>query len=119
MDAEIVVHYGHTCLSPYAHLPALGFLGLTNPYHSTSRLPTIYVFPRKPIDVDLCAKSLLEISALASTDSIRNVTVRLILDVSYYYQAGRRLLLSRVLCLLPSLNAQIVSHLVQIPYSGY
>ncbi|KAE8214088.1 hypothetical protein CF327_g2478 [Tilletia walkeri] len=40
VDADLVVHYGHTCLSPTANLPAL------------------YVFPRLPIDATHAAQSL-------------------------------------------------------------
>ena len=35
VDAEVVVHYGRACLSP------------------TARLPVIYVFTAKPLDVDM------------------------------------------------------------------
>ncbi|KAG9123716.1 Diphthamide biosynthesis protein 2 [Ceratobasidium sp. 392] len=37
IDADVVVHYGHACLSP------------------TSRLPVIYVFGKRNLDVDDCA----------------------------------------------------------------
>ncbi|CAJ0631521.1 12653_t:CDS:10 [Entrophospora sp. SA101] len=36
VDSDVIVHYGHSCLSP------------------TSRLPVIYVFGKEPIDVDHC-----------------------------------------------------------------
>ncbi|KAH7914892.1 putative diphthamide synthesis protein-domain-containing protein [Hygrophoropsis aurantiaca] len=38
VDADLVVHYGHACMS------------------QTSRLPVVYVFGRKPIDVDACVE---------------------------------------------------------------
>ncbi|KAG9050229.1 Diphthamide biosynthesis protein 2 [Tulasnella sp. UAMH 9824] len=44
VEAEVVVHYGHACLSP------------------TTRLPVLYVFGRKPVDSADCARSLLSSS---------------------------------------------------------
>ncbi|TDL18370.1 diphthamide biosynthesis protein [Rickenella mellea] len=40
IDADVAVHYGHSCLS------------------QTSRLPVIYVFGRKSLDVDLCVPKI-------------------------------------------------------------
>ncbi|KAL6662146.1 hypothetical protein ACP70R_000005 [Stipagrostis hirtigluma subsp. patula] len=42
IDAQCVVHYGHACMSP------------------TSNLPAFFVFGKAPLDVDACARSLLE-----------------------------------------------------------
>ncbi|KAG8631454.1 hypothetical protein KVT40_000594 [Elsinoe batatas] len=43
VDAEVVVHYGRTCLSP------------------TARLPVIYVYTVKPLDVELAVESLRKV----------------------------------------------------------
>ncbi|KAI0315496.1 putative diphthamide synthesis protein-domain-containing protein [Amylostereum chailletii] len=42
VDAHAIIHYGHACMS------------------KTYRLPVIYVFGKKPIDVDDCVKTLTE-----------------------------------------------------------
>ncbi|KAH7886697.1 putative diphthamide synthesis protein-domain-containing protein, partial [Phlebopus sp. FC_14] len=65
VDADLVVHYGHACMS------------------KTSRLPVIYVFGRKPIDVESCVDRLAEVVAAS-----QRKTVALRHDVGYSYQAG-------------------------------
>ncbi|XP_047087805.1 2-(3-amino-3-carboxypropyl)histidine synthase subunit 2-like [Lolium rigidum] len=44
IDAQCVVHYGHSCMSP------------------TSNLPAFFVFGKAPLDVDACCRSLLDCS---------------------------------------------------------
>ncbi|KAN0064540.1 Diphthamide biosynthesis protein 2 [Thecaphora frezii] len=51
VDADLVVHYGHACLSP------------------TARLPVIYVFTKQPVDVDEAAKSLSDAAHSTFFDS--------------------------------------------------
>jgi diphthamide biosynthesis enzyme Dph1/Dph2-like protein len=68
LSADVIVHYGRTCLSPYVHTPhtpphaphahtrtahttALMSRGAMNHRCRTSHLPVIYVFGRKPLDV--------------------------------------------------------------------
>ncbi|CAE6439017.1 unnamed protein product [Rhizoctonia solani] len=70
IDADVVVHYGHTCLSP------------------TSRLPVIYVFGKRTIDIPDCVNQF----GLVIRDQLANAgpTKKLILksDVSYAYSTG-------------------------------
>ncbi|KAB5595139.1 hypothetical protein CTheo_1427 [Ceratobasidium theobromae] len=65
IDADVVVHYGHACLSP------------------TSRLPVIYVFGKRYIDIDYCADQfLLELgNDLSKAGSSKTIIVKT--DVSY------------------------------------
>ncbi|KAF9519204.1 hypothetical protein BS47DRAFT_1288643 [Hydnum rufescens UP504] len=71
IDADVVVHYGHACLS------------------LTTRLPAIYVFAKYLIDVPHCIRSLLDESQL--TVSLENSpilkTVIVMSDVAYLHQA--------------------------------
>ncbi|KAI6014347.1 putative diphthamide synthesis protein-domain-containing protein [Pisolithus marmoratus] len=67
VDADAMVHYGHACLS------------------QTSRLPVIYVFGRKPIDVDSCAKQVVDV-IVSNDESVSSVLIRH--DVAYSYRAG-------------------------------
>ncbi|KAF8547442.1 diphthamide biosynthesis protein [Imleria badia] len=71
VDADLMVHYGHACMS------------------KTSRLPVVYIFGRKPIDVEDCVQGLSKILASvpeAGEGETRSVLVRH--DVGYTYQAG-------------------------------
>ncbi|KAJ7764908.1 putative diphthamide synthesis protein-domain-containing protein [Mycena metata] len=61
VDADAMVHYGHACMS------------------QTSRLPVIYVFGKKPIDVDDCAERLAEV--------FKGSSALLRYDVAYAHQA--------------------------------
>ncbi|PWN41393.1 diphthamide biosynthesis protein [Ceraceosorus guamensis] len=73
VDADLVVHYGHACLSP------------------TRRLPVIYVFPKLPIDAQLAASALVaEVQPLVGTsDQSRcKQAVLLLYDVSYAHAAA-------------------------------
>lgn len=59
VDAEVVVHYGRACLSP------------------TARLPVIYVFTSKPLDLDTAVESF------TSTYKDLNEKVCLMADIPY------------------------------------
>ncbi|KAJ7079362.1 putative diphthamide synthesis protein-domain-containing protein [Mycena crocata] len=61
VDADAMVHYGHACMS------------------QTSRLPVIYVFGQKSIDVDDCADRLGE--------AFQGTSALLRYDVAYTHQA--------------------------------
>ncbi|KAJ7915659.1 putative diphthamide synthesis protein-domain-containing protein [Mycena leptocephala] len=61
VDADAMVHYGHACMS------------------QTSRLPVIYVYGKKPIDVEDCSQRLAGI--------FEGTSVLLRYDVSYAHQA--------------------------------
>ncbi|EJU04151.1 diphthamide biosynthesis protein [Dacryopinax primogenitus] len=66
VNADVVVHYGHACLSP------------------TARLPVIYVFGKRNIDIDHCVHSLL-VSAGSSFDNNPSRSIIVRYDVSYAY----------------------------------
>ncbi|KAH7339802.1 putative diphthamide synthesis protein-domain-containing protein [Rhizoctonia solani] len=70
IDADVVVHYGHTCLSP------------------TSRLPVIYVFGKRPIDIPDCFNQLGLVirNQLADTGLTKSLILKS--DVSYAYSTG-------------------------------
>ncbi|KAJ7021430.1 putative diphthamide synthesis protein-domain-containing protein [Mycena alexandri] len=61
VDADAMVHYGHACMS------------------QTSRLPVIYVFGKKAIDVEDCAQRLAEV--------FEDSSALLRYDVAYAHQA--------------------------------
>lgn len=66
VDADFLVHYGHTCLSP------------------TARLPVIYVLTKRSIDVQHAASTL----ASTSRDSLdQSKAILLTYDVGYAHQA--------------------------------
>ncbi|SGY13620.1 BQ5605_C010g05915 [Microbotryum silenes-dioicae] len=67
VDADLIVHYGHTCLSP------------------TLRLPVIYVLTKRPVDPSHAANSLASTSK-ESLDQDRKAIV-LMYDVAYAYKA--------------------------------
>ncbi|KAI0248536.1 diphthamide biosynthesis protein [Lactifluus subvellereus] len=67
VDADAVVHYGHACMS------------------KNYRLPVIYVFGKKPIDLADAAQKLLE-SYTSSGISAKTVVLRH--DVAYTHAAG-------------------------------
>ncbi|KIJ04981.1 hypothetical protein PAXINDRAFT_103950 [Paxillus involutus ATCC 200175] len=71
VDADLVVHYGHACMS------------------KTSRLPVVYVFGRKSIDVQDCVEELTKIVA-SITDSTETTKKSALIrhDVAYTYRAG-------------------------------
>ncbi|CAK3960666.1 Diphthamide biosynthesis 2 [Lecanosticta acicola] len=59
VDADVVVHYGRSCLSP------------------TARLPVIYVYTSKPLDLDMVVKSFL------STFPNKHDKICLMADIPY------------------------------------
>ncbi|KAJ6524439.1 putative diphthamide synthesis protein-domain-containing protein [Mycena vulgaris] len=61
VDADAMVHYGHACMS------------------QTSRLPVIYVFGKKPVDVDDCSQRLAGV--------FEGMGAILRYDVAYAHQA--------------------------------
>ncbi|KAH7097237.1 putative diphthamide synthesis protein-domain-containing protein [Auriculariales sp. MPI-PUGE-AT-0066] len=63
VDGDVVVHFGHACLS------------------RTSRLPVLYVFGRREIDAQHC------ISALVDSCEQKPAHVRLLYDVAYAHAA--------------------------------
>ncbi|CAD6892881.1 unnamed protein product [Tilletia laevis] len=66
VDADLVVHYGHTCLSPTANLPAL------------------YVFPQLPVDVTHAAQSLASfVLDKVKSEASGSKTLVLTYDVAY------------------------------------
>ncbi|SCZ89665.1 BZ3500_MvSof-1268-A1-R1_Chr9g10537 [Microbotryum saponariae] len=67
VDADLIVHYGHTCLSP------------------TLRLPVNYVLTKRPVDPSHAANSLASTSK-ESLDQDRRAIV-LMYDVAYAYKA--------------------------------
>ncbi|KIK64153.1 hypothetical protein GYMLUDRAFT_57148 [Collybiopsis luxurians FD-317 M1] len=69
IDANAVVHYGHACMS------------------QTYRLPVIYVFGKKSIDVEDCVTRLLDTFASSGSDRRKHVVFRH--DVAYTHQAGQ------------------------------
>ncbi|CAE6424751.1 unnamed protein product [Rhizoctonia solani] len=71
IDADVVVHYGHACLSP------------------TSRLPVIYVFGKRPIDIEDCVDQLSSKVRAQLTDPGSTKSLILKPDVSYAYSTGR------------------------------
>ncbi|KAI0804663.1 putative diphthamide synthesis protein-domain-containing protein [Irpex lacteus] len=67
VDADAMVHYGHACMS------------------QTSRLPVIYVFGRRSIDVDDCVTQLTD-TIKAADPQPRNILLRT--DVRYSHVAN-------------------------------
>ncbi|KAF7789170.1 hypothetical protein EIP86_000107 [Pleurotus ostreatoroseus] len=67
VDADAMVHYGHACMS------------------QTSRLPVIYVFGKKPVDVSDCVKGLL--ASMKATE-VDTESIILKTDVAYSHAAG-------------------------------
>lgn len=70
VDADVVVHYGHACLS------------------QTSGTPTIYVFGKLAIDIQHCVSSILACCRnLFEGDACTTRTVFLMYNVAFTYQA--------------------------------
>ena len=61
IGADVIVHYGRSCLSP------------------TARLPVLYVFTQRPMDISLITQSFLD------TFSDKTQKVIIVADVSYSY----------------------------------
>ncbi|GAA6014124.1 hypothetical protein JCM8202_005155 [Rhodotorula sphaerocarpa] len=68
VDADFVVHYGHTCLSP------------------TARLPVLYVLTKREIDPDHAASSIASTSR-ASLDEDPPKAVIVLYDVAYAHKS--------------------------------
>lgn len=89
VDADAMVHYGHACMSLYVSVSIIPRLfGLFR--GSTSRLPVIYVFGKKTVNVDLCVKRLVEAFDVDITDGndIQKYAILLKHDVVFTHQAG-------------------------------
>lgn len=78
VNADLVVHYGHACLSP------------------TARLPVIYVFPKRLLNVEetvskLSKAALETLDSLQSADdeSTHRMALLLSYDVGYAHAAGQ------------------------------
>ncbi|KAJ6632488.1 putative diphthamide synthesis protein-domain-containing protein [Mycena sp. CBHHK59/15] len=78
VDADAVVHYGHACMSQYVCRAPIGVSCLIV-LHRTSRLPVIYVFGKKPIDVDDCSQRVAGV--------FQGASALLRYDVAYAHQA--------------------------------
>ena len=63
-NADAIIHFGHSCLSP------------------THRLPVCYIFGRRTVDMPRCCEQLQAI--LPDTDS----TIILVYDVIYHHAIG-------------------------------
>lgn len=87
VEAEVVVHYGHACLSP------------------TTRLPVLYVFGRKPVDSTDCARTLLSSRGVPSAES---PDVFLVTQVAYAHQAD--VIAAELKNQLPSIN--VITHAI-------
>lgn len=92
VDADAMVHYGHACLSQCVRLLLQPDIGLTFGSR-TYRLPVIYVFGKKPIDVDDCVSSFVNVinrTELPPRDKqmSEQSTVVLRHDVAYTHVAG-------------------------------
>ncbi|KAI0710920.1 diphthamide biosynthesis protein [Earliella scabrosa] len=68
VDADALVHYGHACMS------------------QTSRLPVIYVFGKKPIDVDHCVDQFID-AVTKQSNLTEKTIITLKHDVGYAHQA--------------------------------
>ncbi|KAG8742817.1 Diphthamide biosynthesis protein 2 [Ceratobasidium sp. 414] len=74
IDADVVIHYGHTCLSPYADLAM------------TSRLPVIYVFGKRHLDMDDCVSQFANIAQQYFGSLGAKSTLLVKIDVSYTHR---------------------------------
>ncbi|GAA6004374.1 2-(3-amino-3-carboxypropyl)histidine synthase [Rhodotorula paludigena] len=90
VDADFVVHYGHTCLSP------------------TARLPVLYILTKRAIDVDEAASSLASTSRASLEEQPAKAAV-LLYDVAYAHKA--HLLADALRSHLPSSLPLVLSHL--------
>ncbi|KAH9994336.1 putative diphthamide synthesis protein-domain-containing protein [Russula compacta] len=87
VDADAVVHYGRACMS------------------KNYRLPVIYVFGKKPVDVDDAAQKLLE-SYVSSGISAKSVVLRH--EVAYTHEAEN---------IVSALRSVFVSRDISVSYS--
>ncbi|GAA5899126.1 hypothetical protein JCM8208_003010 [Rhodotorula glutinis] len=90
VDADFVIHYGHTCLSP------------------TARLPVLYVLTKRSIDPDAAASALASTSRESLQDEPPKAVV-LLYDVAYAHKA--HLVADALRPLLPATLPLVLSHL--------
>ncbi|GAA5987661.1 hypothetical protein JCM10908_007155 [Rhodotorula pacifica] len=90
VDADFVVHYGHTCLSP------------------TARLPVLYVLTKREIDPDHAASSIASTSR-ASLDEEPPKAVIVLYDVAYAHKS--HLVADALRSQLPESIPLVLSHL--------
>lgn len=83
-----MVHYGHACMSLYVSVPKISLLsGLF--WGRTSRLPVIYVFGKKTVDVGHCVKKLVEaFDDISDGNGMQKNAILLKHDVVFTHQAG-------------------------------
>jgi len=84
VDADAVVHYGHACMSMWVPLIS-PFMSSDLRCYRNYRLPVIYVFGKKPVDVTNVAQKLRE-SYVSSNIPAKSVVFRH--DVAYTHEAG-------------------------------
>lgn len=75
VNADVVVHYGRACLSPYHHTVIILIYRVT-------RLPVIYVFGRRMVDIDVL------VSQFMSTFTDRSQHFLLMCDTTYAHSLG-------------------------------
>ncbi|TKA52166.1 hypothetical protein B0A53_05010 [Rhodotorula sp. CCFEE 5036] len=90
VDADFVVHYGHTCLSP------------------TARLPVLYVLTKREIDLEHAASSIASTSR-ASLDEEPPKAVIVLYDVAYAHKS--HLVADALRSHLPASIPVVLSHL--------
>ncbi|GAA5856694.1 hypothetical protein JCM9279_000303 [Rhodotorula babjevae] len=90
VDADFVIHYGHTCLSP------------------TARLPVLYILTKRSIDPDAAASALASTSRDSLADEPPKAVV-LLYDVAYAHKA--HLVADALRPLLPPDLPLVLSHL--------
>ncbi|KAJ4490628.1 putative diphthamide synthesis protein-domain-containing protein [Lentinula aciculospora] len=88
IDANALVHYGHACMS------------------QTYRLPVIYVFGKKPIDVEDCVARFVECLTSDTSKSSRSEKIILRHDVAYAHQA--EIIVDRLRKALANLSSQLI-----------
>lgn len=93
VDADLIVHYGHACLS------------------QPSRLPVVYVFGKKPIDVDDCINQLgqcLTTQLQQDTPSNSNNRPSILLRYDVGYSCYADVITHRLESELHSLNTRVL-----------
>ncbi|KWU43212.1 diphthamide biosynthesis protein [Rhodotorula sp. JG-1b] len=90
VDADFVVHYGHTCLSP------------------TARLPVLYVLTKREIDTEHAASSIASTSR-ASLDEEPPKAIVVLYDVAYAHKS--HLVADALRSHLPASIPVVLSHL--------
>lgn len=89
VDADAIVHYGHACMSKSVYMLSSLNNSLMIIADRTYRIPVLYVFGKKDIDVPDCthklAESLREYRPSSDTE-LSSVILRH--DVAYTHKAG-------------------------------